>query len=68
MVFKDGTVGDISAQACDQADKIVGLKGSKVGNKVVNIAGSIGLGFVGGMSEGLQDSEGQQGAVIRKSS
>lgn len=64
-VFRDGTVASIQAQACDSSDKIVGLKGSKVGNKVVNIAGSIGLGFVGGFSEGLQDTQGQQGVAVR---
>jgi hypothetical protein len=64
-VFRDGTVANVQAQACDKSDKIVGLKGSKVGNKVVNIAGSIGLGFVGGFSEGLQDTQGQQGVAIR---
>ena len=66
VVFKDGTMGNITGEACDKSDKIVGLKGSKLGNKAVNIAGSIGLGFVGGFSEGLQDSEGQQGVVIRR--
>jgi len=64
-VFRDGTVAPIQAQACDVSDKIVGLKGSKLGNKAVNIAGSIGLGFLGGFSEGLQDTHGQQGAVVR---
>ncbi len=64
-VFRDGTVANVQAQACDNSDKIVGLKGSKIGNKVVNIAGSIGLGFVGGFSEGLQDTQGQQGVAIR---
>ncbi|MBI4403623.1 MAG: TrbI/VirB10 family protein [Deltaproteobacteria bacterium] len=66
VVFKDGTMGSVDGQACDKSDKIVGLKGSKVGNKAIQIAGSIGLGFLGGFSEGLQDSEGQQGAVVKK--
>ncbi len=64
-VFRDGTVSNIQAQACDRSDKIVGLKGSKLGNKAVNIAGSIGLGFVGGFSAGLQDTQGQQGVAVR---
>ncbi|MBI4402588.1 MAG: TrbI/VirB10 family protein [Deltaproteobacteria bacterium] len=65
VVFKDGSFGQIQAQACDESDKIVGLKGSKLGNKGINIAGSIGLGFLGGFSEGLQDTRGEQGATVR---
>ncbi len=65
VIFKDGTFGQIQAQACDKSDQIVGLKGSKVGTKALNIAGSIGLGFVGGMAEGLQDTQGQQGVAVR---
>jgi hypothetical protein len=65
VVLRDGTVGNISAQACDSSDKIAGLKGSKIGTKAVNIAGSVGLGFVAGMSEGFQDTQGQFGATVR---
>lgn len=64
-VFRDGSLAAIEAQACDRADKIVGLKGSKLGSKLVNILGSIGLGFVGGFSEGLQETQGQQGVAVR---
>ncbi len=64
VVFRDGSFGAINAQACDASDKIVGLKGSKIGNKAVNIAGAIGLGFVGGLSQGFQDTQAIQGAVI----
>jgi hypothetical protein len=67
-VLRDGTVASVQAQACDRSDKIVGLKGSKLGNKAVNIIGSIGLGFVGGFSEGLQDTQGQQGVAVRSPS
>lgn len=68
VVFKDGTFGQINAQACDSSDKIVGLKGSKLGNRALNIAGSIGLGFLGGFSEGLQETRGEGGAVVKKPS
>ena len=64
-VFRDGSIANIEAQACDRSDKIVGLKGSKLGNKLANIIGSIGLGFVGGFSEGLQETQGQQGVAVR---
>jgi hypothetical protein len=63
-VFKDGTFGAISAEACDKSDQIVGLKGSTVGNKALNLAGSLGLGFVGGFSTTLQDAHGQGGVAI----
>jgi len=65
IIFRDGTFAPFQAHACDVGDRIVGLKGSKVGDKALNIAGSIGLGFVGGMSEGLQDYQGQHGVAVR---
>jgi hypothetical protein len=64
-VFRDGSIAKVEGQACDRSDKIVGLKGSKIGNKLLNIVGSIGLGFVGGFSEGLQETQGQQGVAVR---
>ncbi len=66
VVFKDGSFESISAQAADVDDKIVGLKGSRVGRAAMKYAAAIGLNFVGGMAEGLQDREivGQQ--VITK--
>lgn len=64
IVLKDGSVSSINAQACDKSDRIVGLKGSKLGNRALNIAGAVGLGFVGGFSQGLQNTQGQMGAVI----
>jgi type IV secretory pathway VirB10-like protein len=65
VIFKDGTFANISAEACDASDKIVGLKGTVLGNKALNIAGSIGLGFIGGMTAGLEDTQGQQGVLVR---
>lgn len=38
-------------------DKTVGLKGSRVGKYAMKYATAIGLNFVGGMAEGLQDRE-----------
>jgi type IV secretory pathway VirB10-like protein len=64
-IFSDGTMGQINAVAADQSDKIVGLKGSGIGAKTISIAGSVGLGFVGGLSEGLQESQGQQGVLVK---
>jgi hypothetical protein len=65
VTFSDGTVGEISAQACDAEDRIVGLKGAAVGTKAVNIGGSIGLGLIGGLAEGLQETRGEHGVVVR---
>lgn len=55
LVFRDGRVERITAEAADQSDKIAGLKGSKIGNRTLRLAGSIGLNFVSGASEVLQD-------------
>jgi hypothetical protein len=66
MVFRDGSVKTIQAQAYDSEDKIPGLKGSKVGNFALNLAGSIGLNFSGGLSDGLQEQEVTGGVAVRK--
>ncbi|MFZ4402484.1 MAG: TrbI/VirB10 family protein [Pseudobdellovibrionaceae bacterium] len=62
VIFKDGNFENIQAQAADVEDKIVGLRGSRVGKYAMKYATAIGLNFVGGMAEGLQDREvvGQQ--------
>lgn len=45
----------VSAQAFDDKDRILGLKGSKVGDTVFKIAASSGLFFLSGMAEGMQN-------------
>lgn len=62
VVFKDGSFENIQGQAADAEDKTVGLRGSRVGKYAMKYATAIGLNFVGGMAEGLQDREvvGQQ--------
>jgi type IV secretory pathway VirB10-like protein len=62
VVFKNGSFEEISAQAADSSDKTVGLKGSRIGRAAMKYAAAIGLNFVGGMAEGLQDRDivGQQ--------
>ena len=61
-VFRDGNVQSIEAQAADVEDQTVGLTGSKVGKYATKYASAVGLNFVGGMAEGIQDREivGQQ--------
>jgi hypothetical protein len=63
-VFQDGSVANVSAQAADAEDKIAGIKGSRVGYRAVKLAAGIGLNFLGGMSQGLQETQGQSGAVV----
>lgn len=56
IVFKDGTFANIDAQAMDENDKTVGLSGaSKFKRYAMKYGAAIGLNFVGGMAEGLQD-------------
>ena len=68
VVFSDGTFGSLNAEACDLSDRIVGLKGSKINAKTLNLAGSLGLGFLGGFSTALQTTHEQNGAVITQPS
>ncbi len=55
LIKKDKTEMKIKAQAFDSKDRILGLKGSKVGDYAFKIAASSGLFFLSGMAEGLQD-------------
>lgn len=54
-VFRDGKSIPISAQAYEQTDSIVGLKGSRVGDASLKLAASSGLYFLSGLAGGLQD-------------
>lgn len=65
LIFKDGTFQTVQAQAFDPDDKLAGLKGSLLGNRAWKLAGSIGLNFVGGLSEGLQETEAKNGAAYK---
>ncbi len=55
LIKKDKTEMKIKAQAFDSKDRILGLKGSKVGDYAFKIAASSGLFFLSGVAEGLQD-------------
>ena len=67
-VFPDGTFEGIQAEAVDSSDQIAGLKGSKVGFYATRLGAAVGLNFVGGMAQGLQQKEavGQE-AVVKAS-
>lgn len=57
MRLKDGEVQDVNADAADFNDQTIGLKGSRVGRYALKYATAVGLNFVGGMAEGLQQRE-----------
>ncbi|MGK5085736.1 TrbI/VirB10 family protein [Bdellovibrionota bacterium FG-1] len=63
-IFRDGTMAKIEAQAADHSDKIPGIRGSHVGYRALKLAAGVGLSFAGGLSQGLQDTQGQAGAVV----
>jgi hypothetical protein len=54
-ILPSGEVLAIRAQAFDESDKIIGLKGSAVGTKTKKMAMGMGFGFIGGLAEGLQE-------------
>lgn len=66
LVYRDGTTDTTQGEAADESDKTVGLKGSRIGYHAVRLAAGIGLNFAGGVAEGLQETEGQQGVVVKK--
>ncbi len=67
LVFKDGKSQSIQAQGCDLSDQTVGVKGKKVSKYAVLLATGAGLNFLGGVAEGLQESQVQNGVATRKS-
>lgn len=67
LVFQDGTVQNIKAQACDKEDQTVGIRGSKVGKYASMLTAGIALNFAGGLAEGLQESQVQNGVVVKRS-
>jgi len=68
VIFPSGDAYPIRAQAFDDSDKILGLKGAVVGSKTKKMALGMTLGFVGGMADGLQDTSGSVFDMGRKRS
>ena len=66
IIYRDGSFANIQAQAVDADDKIVGLHGSKVGSYALKFAAAIGLNFVSGMSEGLQEHDAVANQVVNR--
>ncbi len=67
MVFQDGTFQNVEAEAFDDSDQMLGLKGEKIKSEGLKLGAAIGLNFAGGLSEGLQDSDVQGGVEVKKS-
>lgn len=67
-LFADGALEKIQAEAADLSDKIPGLKGSRVGHRTARLAGSVGLNFVSGLTDGLQEKKVSGGTVINEAS
>ncbi len=67
LVFKDGKSQSIQAQGCDLSDQTVGVKGKKLSKYAVLLATGAGLNFLGGVAEGLQESQVQNGVATKKS-
>ena len=66
MVFKDGKSQNIQAQACDISDQLVGVKGKKVSKYAIMLATGAALNFLGGVAEGMQESQVQNGVAVKK--
>lgn len=66
VVWPDGKHKATSAQGYDLSDSIPGLKGAKVRSQVLKFAAAASLNFLGGVSEGLQESQVTGGVAVRK--
>ncbi len=68
LVTNDGAIQTIKAEVIDPEDKFPGLKGSELTSRALKFAGSVGLNFLGGFSNGLQDTEVKKGIAVKASS
>ena len=68
MVFQDSTYTETRASGYDYKDKIIGLKGSKVGRVALKFAANTGLKFLGGVSQSLQKVDVHGGVAVKKPS
>lgn len=67
-VSKEGVSQEIRAEALDIEDQIVGLHGSRIGSYAMKLAAGIGLNFITGVSEAMEESEVQSGVAVKKAS
>lgn len=66
LVYRDGTTESVTAEAADESDKTIGLKGSQIGYRALRLGSAIALNFAGGLAAGLQETQGQFGATVTK--
>ena len=57
IITAEGKEIKIKAQAFDESDKIIGLKGSKISSRAWKVAGATSLSFIAGYAEGLKNPE-----------
>jgi hypothetical protein len=65
-ITPDGQASKINAQAYDEKDRIVGLKGKKISDYAFRLAASAGLIFLGGVADGMRDDYSQSPFVQRR--
>lgn len=58
VIFPSGESFQILAQSFDPTDKIQGLKGAIVGTRAKKMGMAMGLGFLGGMADGMRETSG----------
>ena len=56
LIYPDGRYFDIQAAAHDISDKIMGLKGEKIGRNLLKLGAGVGLGFLAGFAGAQDDS------------
>lgn len=66
VLHRDGEISQVAAEAADSSDKTMGLKGSRAASRAIKLAANVGLKFLSGASQALQETEGQNGATVRK--
>ncbi|CAN5417943.1 hypothetical protein BH10BDE1_BH10BDE1_28020 [soil metagenome] len=66
-VLPDGRIQDITAEAFDPSDQLVGLKGSRFWKYGAMVVAAGAASFAGGLADGLQETESNGLTVIRKS-
>lgn len=67
VILPSGESYAIRAQAFDSSDKIQGLKGALVGTRTKKMIGAVGFGFLGGMADGMQETNGSYFAAKKPS-
>ena len=68
LVFKGGGHITIQAQGLDLEDQLLGIKGKKISKYLKMMTSGAALNFLGGLSEGLQESQvSPNGTVTKKS-